>query len=131
MIFVDITVTAIAGPDIGDALGLGPSGVSWIANAYLVTLAALMAIGGRLGDIVGKRNAFLVGITVFAAASALCGMAGDATTLLAGRVLQGVGACLMQPAASALIIETFPQASADARWASRSGSRCRSSRLDP
>jgi MFS family permease len=108
MIFVDITVTAIAGPDIGDALGLGPSGVSWIANAYLVTLAALMAIGGRLGDIVGKRNAFLAGITVFAAASALCGLAGDATTLLAGRVLQGVGACLMQPAASALIIETFP-----------------------
>jgi MFS family permease len=65
--------------------------VSWIANAYLVTLAALMAIGGRLGDIVGKRNAFLAGITVFAAASALCGLAGDATTLLAGRVLQGVG----------------------------------------
>lgn len=108
MIFVDITVTAIAGPDIGDALGLGPSGVAWIASSYLVTLAALMAIGGRVGDLVGKRNAFLVGIVTFAAASAMCGIAADATMLYAGRVLQGVGACLMQPAASALIIETFP-----------------------
>lgn len=108
MIFVDITVTAIAGPDIGEALGLGPSGVSWITSAYLVTLAALMAIGGRLGDILGKRNAFLAGIVTFAAASALCGAAPDAATLLGGRVLQGLGACLMQPAASALIIETFP-----------------------
>jgi EmrB/QacA subfamily drug resistance transporter len=108
MIFVDITVTAIAGPDIGDAFGLGPSGVSWITNAYLVTLAALMAIGGRLGDLLGKRNAFLAGIATFAAASAMCGIATDASMLYAGRVLQGIGACLMQPAASALIIETFP-----------------------
>lgn len=108
MIFVDITVTAIAGPDIGGALGLGPSGVAWITNAYLVTLAALMAIGGRLGDIIGKRNAFLIGIVTFAGASALCGAAADASTLIGGRVLQGIGACLMQPAASALIIETFP-----------------------
>ena len=108
MIFVDITVTAIAGPDIGGALDLGPSGVAWITNAYLVTLAALMAIGGRLGDIIGKRNAFLIGIVTFASASALCGAATDATTLIGGRVLQGIGACLMQPAASALIIETFP-----------------------
>jgi EmrB/QacA subfamily drug resistance transporter len=108
MIFVDMTVTAIAGPDIGAAFGLGPSGVAWITNAYLVTLAALMAIGGRLGDLMGKRNAFLVGIVTFAAASALCGAATDVRVLLAGRVLQGIGACLMQPAASALIIETFP-----------------------
>jgi EmrB/QacA subfamily drug resistance transporter len=108
MIFVDITVTAIAGPDIGDALGVGPAGVAWITNAYLVTLAALMAIGGRLGDIVGKRNAFVAGIAIFAAASALCGAASDAPMLYLGRVLQGIGACLMQPAASALIVETFP-----------------------
>lgn len=108
MIFVDITVTAIAGPDIGAELGLDAGGVSWIANAYIVTLAALMAIGGRLGDLVGKQTAFLVGVSVFAAASALCGAAHDPTTLFAGRILQGIGACLMQPAASALVIETFP-----------------------
>jgi EmrB/QacA subfamily drug resistance transporter len=108
MIFVDITVVGIAGPDVGASLGLDQGGVAWITNAYLVTLAALMAIGGRLGDILGKRTAFLAGIVLFAAASALCGAAGDMAMLMAGRVAQGVGACLMQPAASALIIENFP-----------------------
>mgnify|MGYP001076577453 CR=1 FL=1 len=107
MIFVDITVTAIAGPSIGAALGLDENGVSWIATSYLVTLAALMAIGGRVGDILGKRNAFLGGVALFAAASVLCGMAGDARMLLAGRILQGVAACLMQPASAALVIENF------------------------
>lgn len=107
MIFVDITVTAVAGPSIGEALGLGPGGVSWIATSYLVTLAALMAIGGRVGDIVGKRNAFLAGVALFAAASALCGAANDGATLLLGRVLQGVAACLMQPASASLVIENF------------------------
>ncbi|MFZ4749272.1 MAG: MFS transporter [Phycisphaerales bacterium] len=107
MIFVDITVTAIAGPAIGATLGLDANGVSWIATSYMVTLAALMAIGGRVGDILGKRNAFLAGVTVFAAASALCGMAGDARVLYAGRVLQGIAACLMQPASAALVIENF------------------------
>jgi EmrB/QacA subfamily drug resistance transporter len=108
MIFVDITVVAVAGPAIGRELGLDASGVAWIANAYIVTLAAMMAIGGRLGDLVGKRNAFVSGLVLFAAASALCGASHDFTTLVAGRVLQGLGACLMQPAASALVIEHFP-----------------------
>lgn len=107
MIFVDITVTAVAGPTIGSALALNESGVAWIASSYLITLAALMAIGGRVGDIVGKRNAFVAGVTLFAAASALCGAAPDATTLFAGRVLQGVAACLMQPASASLVIENF------------------------
>ena len=107
MIFVDITVTAVAGPTIGAALGLNESGVAWIASSYLITLAALMAIGGRVGDILGKRNAFLTGVALFAAASAICGAAPDAATLFAGRVLQGVAACLMQPASASLVIENF------------------------
>ncbi|MFM7134280.1 MAG: MFS transporter [Planctomycetota bacterium] len=107
MIFVDITVTAVAGPEIGREFGLGENGVSWIATSYLVTLAALMAIGGRLGDILGKRNAFWAGVIAFATASAICGAATDATMLYAGRVLQGIGACLMQPASASLVIENF------------------------
>ena len=107
MIFVDITVTAVAGPEIGREFGLGENGVSWIATSYLVTLAALMAIGGRLGDILGKRNAFWAGVIVFATASAVCGAATDGTMLYAGRVLQGIGACLMQPASASLVIENF------------------------
>ncbi|MFM1867936.1 MAG: hypothetical protein RL591_1344 [Planctomycetota bacterium] len=108
MIFVDLTVTAVAGPRIGAELGLGPTGVAWIANAYIVTLAAAMAVGGRLGDIFGKRSTFLAGVVGFASASALCGLATSAELLIAGRVLQGLSACLMQPASSALVIETFP-----------------------
>lgn len=107
MIFVDITVTAVAGPDIGSALGLGASGVSWIASSYLMTLAALMAIGGRIGDLVGKRHAFAAGVALFAAASLACGLAQDAVTMYAGRVLQGIAACLMQPASASLVIESF------------------------
>ncbi len=107
MIFVDITVTAIAGPSIGATFGLSENGVSWIASSYLITLAALMAIGGRVGDLVGKRNAFLAGVTLFAIASALCGAAPSAAMLFAGRVLQGIAACLMQPASASLVIEHF------------------------
>ena len=81
MIFVDITVTAIAGPSIGATFGLSENGVSWIASSYLITLAALMAIGGRMGDLIGKRNAFLAGVTLFAAASALCGADRKSTRL--------------------------------------------------
>ncbi|MCE2884839.1 MAG: MFS transporter [Planctomycetaceae bacterium] len=109
MIFVDLTVTAVAGPKIGADLGLSPTGIAWIANAYMVALAAAMAIGGRLGDILGKRTTFLAGVLGFAGASALCGAATSAELLIAGRVLQGLSACLMQPASSALVIETFPQ----------------------
>jgi len=109
MIFVDLTVTAIAGPKIGADLGLTPTGIAWIANAYMVALAAAMAIGGRLGDILGKRTTFLSGVVGFAGASALCGAATSAEVLIAGRVLQGLSACLMQPASSALVIETFPE----------------------
>lgn len=108
MIFVDLTVTAVAGPRIGAELGLGPGGIAWIANAYMVALAAAMAIGGRLGDVFGKRSAFLAGVVGFAGASALCGAATSAEILIAGRVLQGLAACLMQPASSALVVETFP-----------------------
>jgi len=107
MIFVDMTVTAIAGPNIGTAFGLTPTGIAWIANSYMVALAALMAIGGRLGDIFGKRTTFLAGVSMFAAASVVCGAAPDATTLIIGRVLQGVAACLMQPASASLVIENF------------------------
>ncbi len=109
MIFVDLTVTAVAGPKIAADLGLSPTGVAWIANAYMVALAAAMAIGGRLGDIFGKRSTFLAGVVGFAGASALCGLATSEGMLIAGRVLQGLSACLMQPASSALVIETFPQ----------------------
>ena len=107
MIFVDMTVVAIALPSISRSLDMGQAGQAWIVTSYLLTLASLMALGGRIGDLVGKVPAFIAGVAGFAAASVLCGFATDGTTLILGRVLQGVSACLMQPASSALVVGAF------------------------
>lgn len=107
MIFVDMTVVGVALPSIGRSLSMGVQGQAWIVSAYLLALASLVALGGRMGDIIGRVPAFVVGVAGFAAASALCGMATDGTMLIAGRVAQGISACLMQPASSALVIGSF------------------------
>jgi len=107
MIFVDITVVGVSLPEIGDALGLGESGLHWVVNGYLLALAAAMAIGGRLGDLLGKVRAFAMGVILFALASALCGLATSGAMLVAGRVAQGLAACLMQPASASLVISHF------------------------
>ena len=107
MIFVDITVTGVALPSIGADLGVTTQALSWVTNAYLVALAALMALGGRTGDIIGKRSAFLAGVAVFAGASIVCASAPTMELLLTGRILQGLGAALMQPASASLVIENF------------------------
>lgn len=107
MIFVDMTVVGIALPSIGGALEMNATQQTWIVTSYLLALASVVALGGRIGDLVGKVPAFLAGIAAFAGASVLCGFAHDSTTLLTGRVLQGLAACLMQPASSALVIGAF------------------------
>ncbi len=107
MIFVDITVTAVAGPAISNDFHIDANGANWIANAYLIALAALMAIGGRVGDMMGKRSAFTTGVILFAVGSALCAIADNFQFLLVGRVLQGVGAALMQPASASIVIDSF------------------------
>ena len=107
MIFVDITVVGIALPEIGRDLSLGDTGLNWVVNAYMLALAATMAIGGRVGDLIGKVRAFAIGVALFAAASALCGFATTGGMLLAGRIGQGLAASLMQPASASLVIEHF------------------------
>jgi EmrB/QacA subfamily drug resistance transporter len=111
MTFIDQTIVSIAAPTIQHALGLSSSGMQWAINAYLLTLAALFAFGGRLGDIAGHRKMVVLGVIIFAAASALCGAtpAGAAaeTWLVAFRALQGAGGAIMFPAAIAIVVETF------------------------
>jgi EmrB/QacA subfamily drug resistance transporter len=107
MIFVDMTVVGVALPSIGRSLAMGVQGQAWIVSAYLLALASLVALGGRMGDLIGRVPAFVAGVAGFAAASALCGAATDGTMLIAGRVAQGISACLMQPASSALVIGAF------------------------
>ncbi|WP_299542161.1 MFS transporter [uncultured Streptomyces sp.] len=113
MTFIDQTIVAIAAPDIIRELGLTSSQMQWVVNAYLLTLAAFFALGGRLSDIFGHRRVMLAGTLVFVVASALCGAVptggGFAQTWLIGfRAVQGLGAALMFPAALAVVIAVFP-----------------------
>src|SRR6201993_158562 len=111
MTFIDQTIVSIAAPTIQHALGLSSSGVQWAINAYLLTLAALFAFGGRLADIAGHRKMVVLGVIIFAGASALCGAtpAGGAAEawLVAFRALQGAGGAIMFPAAIAIVVVTF------------------------
>jgi EmrB/QacA subfamily drug resistance transporter len=111
MTFIDQTIVSIAAPTIQHNLGLSSSGMQWAINAYLLTLAALFAFGGRLGDIAGHRRMVVVGVIIFAGASALCGATpkGGAAEawLVTFRAVQGVGGAIMFPAAIAIVVETF------------------------
>ncbi|MHC3817274.1 MFS transporter [Streptomyces sp. DT9] len=112
MTFIDQTIVAIAAPDIIHELGLTSSQMQWVINAYLLTLAAFFALGGRLSDIFGHRRVMLCGTLVFVIASALCGAvpSGDYAQawLIGFRAIQGFGAALMFPAALAVVIAVFP-----------------------
>ena len=111
MTFIDQTIVSIAAPTIQHALGLSSSGMQWAINAYLLTLAALFAFGGRLGDIAGHRKMVVLGVIIFAGASALCGATPSGAAaeiwLVAFRALQGAGGAIMFPAAIAIVVETF------------------------
>lgn len=112
MTFIDMTIVSIAIPEIQQELALSQTGVQWVVNAYLLSLAALFAFGGRLGDIVGHKKLVLLGTVVFAAASALNGLtpSGGAAEawLITFRAVQGLGAALMFPAALAIVVQSFP-----------------------
>ena len=111
MTFIDQTIVSIAAPTIQHDLGLSSSGMQWAINAYLLTLAAFFAYGGRLGDIVGHRKMVVLGVIIFAGASALCGATprGSAAEawLVAFRAVQGLGGAIMFPAAIAIVVVTF------------------------
>ena len=111
MTFIDQTIVSIAAPTIQHALGLSSSGMQWAINSYLLALAALFAFGGRLADIAGHRKMVVIGVIIFAGASALCGAtpAGGAAEawLVAFRAVQGLGGAIMFPAAIAIVVQTF------------------------
>ncbi len=112
MTFIDQTIVSISVPEIQQELNLSSTGVQWVINGYLLSLAALFAFGGKVADVVGRRTMVVIGILIFATASALCG-ATPATGIaeawiITFRVIQGVGAALMFPAAVAIVISAFP-----------------------
>ena len=108
MIMLDNTVVNVALPSIQRDLGVGLSELQWIVTGYALSFAALMMTGGKLADLLGRRRVFVIGIAIFTISSLFCGMADSGDTLIAWRVVQGVGAALMNPATLAIISATFP-----------------------
>ncbi len=112
MTFIDQTIVSIAAPNIQHELGLSSTGMQWAINAYLLSLAALFAFGGRLADTRGHTRMVVIGVIVFAGASALCGLTPSGSIaeawLVGFRALQGAGGALMFPAALAIVVQTFP-----------------------
>src|SRR5438105_2220136 len=107
MAALDATVVNVALPAIGRDLGGGVGGLQWVIDGYLLTLAALILLGGSLGDRLGRRRVFGVGVVWFALASLLCGLAPSLPWLIAARALQGVGGALLTPGSLALIEASF------------------------
>jgi EmrB/QacA subfamily drug resistance transporter len=118
---VDNTVVNVALPSIQRDLGLGQSALEWIVNGYILAFAGLLLTGGKLGDVFGRKRAFLGGLAIFILASLLGGVADSETLLVAARAVQGVGAALMTPATLAIVSAAFPEAKergrAIAAWA--------------
>ena len=109
MLILDGTIVNIALPNIQRSLGFSATGLSWVLNAYALAFGGLLLLGGRAGDILGRRRMFVSGIVLFTAASLLGGFATSAAWLMASRAAQGVGAAMAAPSALALVLSTFPE----------------------
>src|SRR5213078_3381738 len=108
MIMLDNTVVVVALPAIQRDLGITVSSLEWVFNAYALTFGVLLLTGGKLADLLGRRAIFIAGLVVFTGASLWCGLAAGATSLIAARTVQGIGAAIMNPATLGIITATFP-----------------------
>ena len=108
MIMLDNTVVNVAIPAIQRDLGVGLSELEWVVAGYALSFAALMLTGGKLADLMGRRRIFVLGIVIFTVSSLFCGLADSGEGLIGWRIVQGVGAALMNPATLAIIAATFP-----------------------
>src|SRR6202050_5713739 len=111
MVVLDATIVNVALPHIQDALGFSGSGLEWGGNAYALTFGGLLLLGGRAGDILGRRRVFIAGIILFSVASLLGGFATSQAWLLSARALQGVGGAIVAPTALSLVTTNFPEGS--------------------
>ncbi|POM23379.1 putative MFS-type transporter EfpA [Actinomadura rubteroloni] len=107
MIGIDTSIVTIALPDIGSAVGLSTGGLAWVFNAYMIAFGGLLLLGGRAGDIFGRRRVFVGGVALFTVASLLGGFAPNGPLLIAARALQGLAAAFGAPSAMALIAALF------------------------
>ncbi|MBV9293237.1 MAG: MFS transporter, partial [Frankiales bacterium] len=109
MVVLDATIVNIALPNIKRALDFSPTGLSWVLNSYTLVFGGLLLVGGRAGDLFGRRRMFMTGVLLFAGASLAGGFAWDKGWLLAMRALQGVGGAIASPTALSLVTTTFEE----------------------
>ena len=115
MIVLDTTIVNVALPSIQHELNFTQGNLTWVVNAFLITMGSFLLLAGRLGDLIGRRSVFLAGVLVFTVASALCGIAQDQGMLIGARFLQGVGGAMQGSVILAIIVTEFPQPADRAR----------------
>jgi EmrB/QacA subfamily drug resistance transporter len=107
MVILDATIVNVALPSIQADLDMSESGLQWVVNAYALLFGGFLLLGGRAGDLIGRKRVFLAGLVLFTAASLLCALSTGETMLILGRGLQGLGAALVSPAALSIVTTTF------------------------
>src|SRR6201997_1470986 len=108
MIILDSTVVNVALPSIQRDLGFSQTNLAWVVNAYLISFGGLLLLAGRLGDLLGRRRIFLVGMVLFTAASFVCGLSQDQVLLIAARFVQGIGGALTSAVILGMVVTMFP-----------------------
>src|SRR3954449_10967317 len=109
MIVLDATVVNVALPSIQDDLGFSQTSLAWVVNAYLIAFGGLLLLSGRLGDLIGRRRVFLVGLALFTTASLACGLASSQGLLVGARFVQGIGGALTSAVILGMIVTMFPE----------------------
>jgi len=115
MIILDGTIVNVALPAIQDDLGFSQSSLAWVINAYLIAFGGLLLLAGRLGDLIGRKLVFMLGLAVFTVASLVCGLAGSQEMLIAARFIQGVGGAMASGVILGMIVTMFPEPGEQAR----------------
>ena len=111
MTVLDVSIVNVALPSIGRSLHFSATGLQWVITAYAITFGGFLLLGGRAGDILGRKRLFIVGVVIFSVASLVCGLAGSTGVLVAARAVQGFGAAVVSPATLSIITTTFDEGS--------------------
>src|SRR5438874_9898719 len=109
LIVVDMTIVNVALPSIQIDLGFSQSGLAWVVNAYLIAFGGLLLLAGRVGDLLGRKRVYLVGLGIFTGASVLCGLSFGQPMLIGARFVQGVGGAVRSAVILAMIVTLFPE----------------------
>src|SRR5258706_15629146 len=109
LIVVDMTIVNVALPSIQRDLGFSQSGLAWVINGYLIAFGGFLLLAGRLGDLFGRKQVFLIGLAIFTGASLLCGLSFNPTMLIVARFIQGVGGAVSSAVILAVIRILFPR----------------------